>query len=147
MSTSQIGDVLDALVDGLRARAVLSEVQVFSAPVSLEESGLESIEFGDAELEDEPLAMGGNKTETWSVECFCVGQAKSWDGDTETTIRSARDRTLALFAEVETYVNDTYTGSLPDVNVTAGKLESGYGPETRACRLTFTLRILAHKNP
>ncbi len=147
MSTSAIGTVMDALVDALRARAGLSGVNIYSAPVSLEESGLESIEFGDADLEDEPLAMGGNKTETWNVECYLVGQAQSWDGDTETAIRSARDRTLELFAEVESYVNDTYTGSLPDVTLTAGKLESGYGPETRACRLTFTTRILASKNP
>lgn len=147
MSTSAIGTVMDALVDALRARPGLAGVNVYSAAVSLEESGLESIELGDAELEDAPLAMGGNKTETWNVECYLVGQAASFDADTETTIRSARDRTLELFAEVETHVNDTYAGSLPDVTVTAGKLESGYGPETRACRLTFTLQIRASKNP
>lgn len=147
MSTSAIGTVLDALRAALILRANLTGVQVYSAAVSLEEAGLESIEFGDAELVEEELAMGGSKLETWDVECALVGQAKPWQGDTEATIKAARDRALALFAEVETHVNDTYTGTYPHVVVAAGKLESGYGPETRACRLTFTLRVMAVKNP
>lgn len=148
MSTSAIGTVLDALVDGLRARPGLNGVNIFSAYVSLEESGLESIELGDATLTEEELAMGGARLETWDVECVLFGQAKSWEGDTETTIRAARDRGLELFAEVESYVNQTYlSGAYPYVAMAAGKLESGYGPETRAARLTFTLRVLAFKNP
>lgn len=146
MSTSQIGTVLDAIRAGLVNVSALTGVAVYSGFVSLEEGGLECIEFGKATLQEEPNTMGGNKLETWDVEFQLIG-SKPWQGDTETTIKAARDRALALFAAVETYINDTYTGSLPDAEITAGSLESGYGPEQRACLITGTLTIRYVKNP
>lgn len=148
MSVSQIGTVLDSIRAGLVARAGLVSVGVFTGGVSEKEAEgyLELIEFGDADLSESPSRHGGTRQEEWSIEASLIGRA-SWQSDAETTIKAARDRALEMFAEVESYINDTYTGSLPDVDVTAGKMESGYGPEHRACRITFTLTITGEKNP
>jgi hypothetical protein len=147
MSTSAIGTVMDALCDGLRARPGLSSVNVYSADVSLEEAGLECIAFLGATLDESAAAMGGSRAETWSIAGAVQIILKSWEGDAESTIRAARDRTLELFAEIETYCNDSYTGSLPDVEVKAGELTQGYGPEGRVCALSFTATVTNLKEP
>jgi hypothetical protein len=146
MSTSVLGTTLDAIVDGLNARPNLSTVNVFSGAVSMEEAGLECVALGSAELEESPSAMGGNRLEEWKVYGELLALA-AWQGDTETTIRHARDRAFELFAEVESYINDTYTGSLPDVAVTAGKIDTTFGPDGRYCTLGFTLTVRYLKNP
>lgn len=149
MSVSQIGTVLDDIRSGLVARAGLASVGVFTGGVSETEAEgyLETIEFGDADLSESQHTAGGNRLEEWTVDGSLIARA-SWQGDAEPTIKAARDRALEMFAEVETYINDTYLdGDLPDVNVTAGKMESGYGPDQRACRISFTLTVQALKNP
>jgi hypothetical protein len=92
------------------------------------------------------VAMGSVKEETWEVdgELYVVGV---WQGDTEATIRASRDRILELFAEVESYINDTYLGEFPDAEVTAGELQQNIAAEGRACRMTFNLTVLGIKNP
>jgi hypothetical protein len=146
MTTSYIGSVLDDITDGLAARSGLQDVHVFSGPVSIEEAGTECIAFGDARLTDSMVAMGSVKEETWEVdgELYVVGV---WQGDTEATIRASRDRILELFAEVESYINDTYLGEFPDAEVTAGELQQNIAAEGRACRMTFNLTVLGIKNP
>lgn len=146
MTTSYIGSVLDDIVDGLSGRAGLQDVYVFSGPVSIEEAGTECIAFGDARLTDSMMAMGGVKEESWEVdgEVYVVA---GWQGDTESTIRSARDRILELFAEVESYVNDTYLGEFPDVEVSAAEMQQNIAAEGRSCRMTFNLTVLGVKNP
>lgn len=146
MTTSYIGSVLDDITDGLSGRSGLQDVHVFSGPVSIEEAGTECIAFGDARLTDSMVAMGSVKEETWEVdgELYVVG---TWQGDTEATIRASRDRILELFAEVESYINDTYLGELPDVEVTAAELQQNIAAEGRACRMTFNLTVLGIKNP
>ena len=146
MSTSAIGTVLDAIRAGLAARPGLTDVNVFTGPISREEAGLECIAFGEARLNEEPHTMGGNKAETWDVD----GETRvveSWQGDTEDTIEAARDRALELFAEVETYLNDTYVADLPNVKVTSGSLTQDITPDGRACSLLFTMTVRAVKNP
>lgn len=146
MSTSYIGTVIDDLVDGLRVVNDLTAVNIFSGNVTIEEAGTECVAFGRAELTESPHAMGGNRLEEWELS----GETRvyaTWQGDTETTIRAARDRALEILGDVETYVNDTYTGSLPDVNVTTGSIEDNIGPEGRVCSVLFTLTIRAAKNP
>lgn len=147
MSTSAIGTVMDALCDGLRARPGLSSVNVYSADVSLEEAGLECIAFLGATLDESAAAMGGSRAETWSIAGAVQIILKSWQGDTESTIRAARDRTLELFAEVETYCNDTYTGSYPNVAVEAGELTQTYSTDGRVCAISFTVTLTHLKNP
>lgn len=146
MSTSAIGTTLDAIRAGLVLRDGLAGVNVFSGPVAYEEAGLECIAMGDAVLTEVAFAMGGAREETWTVhaETYVL---KPWAGDTELTIASARDRALALWAEVESYLNDTYTGSLPDASMESGEMEQGFGPDGRWCRLRFDFRVTAVKNP
>lgn len=146
MSTSVIGTTLDAIVDGLRACSDLATVNVFSGDVSLEEAGLECIALVAATLDEVAAAMGGEREESWQVQ-GATQVIASWLGDTETTIRYARDRALELFAAVETYLNDTYTGLYPNVEVTAGELSQFYSPEGRICSLGFTLDLTGLKNP
>lgn len=146
MSASSLGTTLDAIQAGLAARPGLADAKVFSGPVSLEEAGQECIALGDARLNEEAMAMGGNRWEVWSIEGE-TRVVKSWEGSTEETIKATRDRALELFAEIETYLNDTYTGALPDVEVSAGELQQLIGGEGRVCRLMFTLQMKDEKNP
>ena len=145
MSTSSLGTVLDAIRAALILRSNLTGVSVFSGPVSLEEAGQECIAFGDARLDENAMAMGGNRWEVWNIEGE-IRIVKPWAGSTEQTIKAARDRALALFAEIETHVNDTYKGALPDVEVSSGSMEQWSG-EGRICRLLFTLQMKDDKNP
>ena len=151
MSTSALGTTLDAIRAGLILRAGLAGVNVYSGPVSHEEGGRECIWMDNATLNEEAAAMGGQRSEVWQVKCQLWADVDAWQGasagSTEETIKAARDRALAIFAEVESYINDTYTGTLPDVNVTAGELRQGYMPDGRTCAVDFTLTIEYMKNP
>jgi hypothetical protein len=146
MSTSAIGTVLDAIRAALVLRSGLSGVNVYTGRVSVEEAGTECIAFGGGTLTEIRQAMGGNKLETWEIggETRVV---KPWQGTTETTIKAARDRVLAIFAQVETHINDTYTGDYPDVEISAGDIDPTFGPEGWTCSLTFSMTIRALKNP
>ena len=148
MATSQIAATLDTLRAALVDVTALAGVNIFSAPVTLEESGTECVEFGDPNLTEEVSAMGGSREETWKVEhCNVWVVVQPWHGSTETTIKAARDRALAIFAAVETHINDTYTGSYPDVEITGGELLQRPGNDGRGCYLGFTLTIKNQKNP
>jgi hypothetical protein len=146
MSTSAIGTVLDAIRAALVLRAGLSGVAVYSGAIPVEEAGEECIAFGDGRLTEVELSMGGNRLETWVVggETRVV---KPWEGTTETTIAAARTRALAIFAELETHLNDTYTSTLPDVTLTSAEMSSGFVAEGRECRIGFEMTIQAAKNP
>ena len=146
MTTSAIGSQLDAIRAGLAAVGGLSGVNIFSGVVGVEEAGQECVAFGNGTLEEVELSMGGNRLETWQIggEVYVV---KPWAGTTETTIEAARDRALAIFALVETYINDTYSGTMPDVAVNEGEIENGYGTEGRWCLLSFGFKLRASKNP
>lgn len=146
MSTSAVGSVVDAIRAALILRSGLAGVNVFSGPVGFEEAGQECIAFGNMRLIEEAASMGGNRSESWAVDGE-LRVVKTWQGGTEPTIEAARDRALAVFAEVETHVNDTYTGALSDVGVTAGEIVQDYNPDGRICSLQFTLTVVAIKNP
>ena len=146
MSTSAIGTVLDAIRAGLILRSGLDGVNVYTADIPIEEAGQECIAFNDCRLTQMLLAMGGKQDETWEVDAD-IRVVKPWAGGTELTIKAARDRLLAIWAEVETYLNDTYTGGLPDVNIVSGEIQHDYSPEGRICHLPFTITVKASKNP
>jgi hypothetical protein len=146
MSTAVVGSVLDSIRSGLVAVTALKDVNVFSGPVPLDEAGLECVAFGDARLAEEPAAMGGEREERWTVDGE-IRVLKSWEGTTETTIAAARTRALAIYAAVETYINDTYTGSLPDVSMSDGELRQSYLPDGRVCSVLFSVLIVQLKNP
>jgi hypothetical protein len=146
MSTSQLGAVVDAIRAGLAALPGLADVNVFSGVVPVEEAGLECIAFGDGRLEEVAASMGGNREETWVIGGE-LRVLKTWQGDTESTIKAARDRGLEIFAQVETYLNDTYVGSLPDVQLTSADIYSTFVAEGREFRLAFELTIENIKTP
>ena len=147
MATSQIAAILDTLRAALVDVTALAGVNIFSAPVTLEESGTECVEFGDPNLTEEVAAMGGSREETWKVEHCNVWVVQPWQGTTETTIKAARDRALVIFAAVETHINYTYTGGYPDVEITGGELLQRPGNDGRGCYLGFNLTIKNQKNP
>lgn len=150
MSTSSIGTELDSIRSGLIARAALGLVNVYTGPVSIEEAGLECIAIADCSLDEEEASIGGlgstYREESWDIEGE-IRIVKAWEVDTETTIKSARDRALELLAEVETYLNDTYVGTYPNVELIAGELIQTVGPEGRVCSILFTLQMTTLKNP
>ncbi len=146
MSTSTISSVLDAIRAALVARGGLTGVQVFSAPVSYEEAGLECVAFGAGELTEIAATMGGNREETWRVDGE-VRVEKGWQGTTEQTISAARGRAIEIFAELEAYLNDTYQGSLPDVDLVSARMEQSIGQVGRVCQILFTIEVEAIKNP
>lgn len=137
---------MDAIRAGLVLRPGLSHAQVFSGPVGLEEAGLACIAFGEGRLSEDPFTMGGNRAEVWTID----GEARAFEvrkATTEQTISAARSASLLLFAELESYVNDSYTGEYPDVQVTAGEMRQSFTVDGRSCSLAFTLTITAEKNP
>lgn len=146
MSTACVGTVLDAIRAALILRTGLEGVKVFSGPVSEKDAGLECIAFGNGRLNEEAMAMQGNRWEIWSIGGE-VRIVKSWVGDIEPTIKATRDRALAILAEIETHVNDTYTGGLPDVELTSGEIEQSFNPEGRVCSIGFELAIKTAINP
>ena len=147
MSTTAIGTVLDAIQSGLSSVSGLSGVNVFSVPVSAEAGGEECIWMGDATFNEEESAMGGERGEVWDIEAQVWGRICHWEGDIEVTGREARDRLLELYALIETYINDTYTGTFPNVVITAGALRQGLLPDGHRCAMDFTLTMGNIKNP
>ena len=147
MSTSAIGTTIDDIRAGLASRAGLSEVNVFSGTVPVEEAGRECIALGYATLSEVAAAMGGVREETWTLAGSEIRVIAGWQGDTEATIKAARDRALEILAEVEGYLNDTYTGSLPSAQLTGAELSQNFVAEGRECRVTFELTIENIKNP
>lgn len=146
MSTSAIGTILDAIRTALVARSGLTGVNVFTGGVPIEDAGLECIAFLGATLDEAANTNGGNRLETWRVQ-GATQVIKPWQGTTEESIKAARDRALAIFAELETHLNDTYKSELPVAEITDGELTQFYSPEGRMCDLSFTMTIRAVKNP
>jgi len=146
MSTSQIGEVIDAILEGLSALPGLRDVNIFSGQVTVGEAGLECIAFGGGTLDEIAFAMGGSREETWTIG----GETRvfrTWEGSTEATIKSARDRALEIFAEVETYLNDYYGSTFPDTQISTAELASNVTAEGRECRIAFEFVVKAVKNP
>lgn len=147
MSTSALATQLDAICDGLAARPGLAEVNVFTGAVAQEEAGLECVVIGGTcELDEIAHSMGGNREETWRVD-GAVRVIKEWQGSTEDTIRAARDRLMEILAEIETYLNDTYAGTLPDAQLMSGTLDNAIWPEGRLCGLVFSFELMTVKTP
>jgi hypothetical protein len=146
MGTSVIGSQLDAIRAGLVIVGGLAGVNIFSGEVTGEEAGQECIAFGGGRLDEEAFSMGANREEVWNIGGE-IRVVKPWAGSTELTIKAARDRTLAIFALVETYLNDTYTGALPDVQLVDAELENTIGQEARICSLRFSFTVMTVKNP
>jgi hypothetical protein len=146
MSTSFIGTTLDSIRAGLVNLSGLSGVNVFSGSVPMEEAGLECAAFGNGRLNEESMSMGGNRLEVWTIGGE-IRVVKGWQGTTEATIKAARDRALEIAAEIESYLNDTYTGPLPYVEMTTGEIEGTFNPDGRVCSLGFEFTVKAAKNP
>jgi hypothetical protein len=135
-----------AIRAALIIRSGLSGVNVFTAPASDEDGGEESIEFGEATMDEDAFAMGGIRQEIWDVDGK-ITVAKPWQGGVELTFAAARTRVLAIWAELETHLNDTYTGAYPMVALTAAKLTYWSSDVGCLCEIEFTVQIQGQKNP
>jgi hypothetical protein len=146
MSTSIIGSQLDAIRAGLVLVPGLAGVNIFSGAITPEEAGQECIAFGDGTLGEIPAAFGGEREETWTVGGE-IRIVKPWADGTELTIKAARDRALTVFALLETYLNDTYVGALPDAELIDAEIENTFGQEGRICSLRFNFTVHNLINP
>lgn len=146
-TTSPIGSVLDGLRAAFALRPGLAGVNLFTGAVGLEAAGLECVVLGDdCDLSEIAATMGGGRDETWNVS----GQlriVRPWADSIEATFKAARDRALAVLAEIEIEINDSYTGHLPDVELAKANLNTMPAADGAECRVTFTLAVLATKNP
>lgn len=107
----------------------------------------EQVSLGEeVELADEPMTMGGNRLENYSVSGFLWVEKAGAD---ETVIREARDRAFDIFAAIETYLNDTPTvgSTVLDADLEANSCKNMMSPEGRVCVIEFTVRVRAAKNP
>lgn len=146
MSTSTIPAVLSGLVDALVLRAGLSGVVVLSA-VGGDTRTVDTIELGlEVDITEAPFTMGGSRLEEYDISGVVAAVRP---GAGETVIRTARLRAFALFAEVESYLNDNPTiGALClDTDIVSGKLRQGYGPDGRHAELEFKVHVKAIINP
>ena len=147
-TTSAIDAQLTAIQEGLSSRSGLTGVKVFSATVGIEEAGLECIALGFATLQEIAFAMGGDREETWTITGSEIRVVSAtWQGDTEATIQAARSRAVALLADIEEYLAETYTGDFPDVELTGAELSQNFTADGRECRITFELTLTGIKNP
>lgn len=152
MSTSTIPAFLDALADALAALPALASASVFSAPAGDSrprvaiELGMDSDGNDEIEMNDAPMTMNGQRVEEYAVPGWTYATDPRAG---ETGIRAARDAAFALYAAVETYLNDypTVGGTCVDADLERGKIRQPYGPEGHACFIDFTIRVRATKNP
>ena len=158
-SVTTIGTFLDAFRMALTERAGLANVNIYTAYVSDEDMGAESIvlSWGDPEADyDYTVGTAQDKVgEEFEVPC------RIWvtrHGAAESDIKAARDRALALIEEVHDQLAVAYTNRV-DRSSALGvdtafidnwRLEQrmgGSGDVGRDCRLFFTIRCKARFTP
>jgi len=146
MSTSTLPAVLTALQAALDGLSGLDGVSVFSGPAG-DSQTLECVELGaEIPMTSEPAAMNGLRKEEYSID-GSVFSIKPGAG--ETVIQAARTRAFAMYAYIETYLNDTPTigGTCTDSNLEQSKVKQSYLPDGRMCAIEFTINVTAFVNP
>lgn len=155
-AVATLPDFLDKLRAALILRAGLAGVNVFTAGVDDDTAGSEAIVFGvdaiDAEVNYHTLPR---------QECFEEYDVKgiTWiqkpaTTDTEGGIKAARDRAFELLEEVHDYLavlgGTTATQTAVGVDkaeLVGWKLEQLITPNTRDCKVEFTIAVSAHFTP
>lgn len=159
MTASALPGFLDALTAALAARPGLAGVAVFSAPVDPDLLGKEAIELAESvDVNQTSAAMSSRDiSETFTVKGSIlvaspmVKQA-SVMATINTAAKAARDRALAIYAEVCDELADDITvdGSVLGADVGGYVLEQGFSPEDqmgRVARIEFSIDAEAHSTP
>lgn len=146
MMTSTIPDFLDALVDALATLSALQRVTVTSG-LPGPTVALEEVAIGyQVEVDDQPLTMGGNRLETYTVSGHLSIEKP---GAGEDAIRNARDRAFEIYAAIETYLNDypTVGGTVLHAAMQRNQVRNNIALEGRLCEIEFDIQVRAAKNP
>ncbi len=157
MNTS-LPTFLDALHAALDARPGLAGVNIFTCPVAPEDLGKEALELANDVPVEEPRAersMGSTGLEEeYQVpgNAICFKTAKQGAPAINDAAKKARDRAYAILEEIvdEVAANDTMSGTVRDVTITAQRWTQGMAPENRLgrfCRVEFTLTVTAGVTP
>lgn len=153
MSVTTLPAFLDALATALGARAGLSGVKVFTAPVDPGELGKEAIELGDeVDIEQERASMSSTVLEEsypvpGSIMCFAPIKTTS-----NAAAKTARDRCATILEELtdELSTNDDMTNTVRDCRIATQKWRQGMAPEGqlgRVCWVQFTIEVEAQVTP
>lgn len=99
--TSRVGELIDAIGAALEGRAGLEGVNVLTGPASDAELGIEYIALGIDEIRlPKRFAGATNRLQMETLTIPCELQARA-GGAGNPAIKAARDRALAIYAEVE----------------------------------------------
>lgn len=138
--TWQAGSVLDTLKTQLEARGGLSGVQVATASM------------GDETAREAIIFFGVDGPQKWGVlsdvapkEDADTFEGAIWinkPGAGEAVAKAARDRAIALFAELETQLraDQTISGLVLMCEVENKRLEQGSNTNGRWCQISFGLK-------
>lgn len=137
---------MTALRDLLRDRAGLSGVLVCSAPIDQNTLAgeMEAMTFVDVTANEEPAALGKNRTEeVYTVEGI-IQVLK--DGADEATAVAARDRAAALLAEVEAQIRATPDAGLGGAvvrhaHVSSKALRQSLQDQRRRAIIEYDIRV------
>jgi hypothetical protein len=100
-ATSRLGELIDAMAATLEARSGLAGVNILTGPASDEELGIEYIALAIGEIQlPKRFAAAGNRLALETLTIPCELQARA-EGAGNPARKVARDRALALYAEVE----------------------------------------------
>ena len=160
-ATASIGDFLDELKIDLDAITPgLDGVRVFTAPVDEVTEGDEAILLGYEAITAEwtmqgPKTVAEHYTVPCRVLCFKPGATNvaSTGKATETQVRAARDRALAILHILydQSYTDHHASSTVEDWNITGVTIEQapyeqGQTPG-RICAVTFTIDVTAMFTP
>lgn len=159
MTATAVPSFLDALTTALTTRPGLAAVAVFGAPVAPEQLGKAAIELAaSVEVQQEAAAMSSRDiSETFTVKGSILAASPLAPGATmpatiNAAAKSARDKALAIYAEIADCLADdqTVSGSVLGADVGGITLEQGFAPEGqlgRVCHIEFTIAAEAHTTP
>jgi hypothetical protein len=146
MSTSTIPAFLNELVDTLATLHGLQTVTVSSGRAG-PTAALEQVAVGSVvEVDDQPLTMGGNRLETYTVSGELIIEKP---GAGEDAIRNARDRAFEVYAVIETYLNDypTVGDTVVHAQLQRNQVRNNIALDGRSCEIDFEIQVRAAKNP
>jgi len=155
ITTSRIGTVCDALVAALKASPTFADpVRVYDGPVTAADTmWTQAVYVGfDGEWQNnqydavdlrQSLNYLGNTSMFEEFDIWCVAEA--WAGDT--TTKTARDQTLAMFAGVQTVIRTDPTLGVDGSTITGlqmvGQLRYEYDSSGNIlARLPFQIHVV-----
>jgi len=142
-ATSRVPALYTALVDLCLAAPGYADVQIYSAPIALEQTAPESIQFDDATPTQAWGALGNKARD----EEFDLGLTISVvvPGGGEEEMTAARDRVFALLAVLELLLrtDPSAGGSVRVAHVTSAPLTQIPTPQGRMAILSVTVHASA----